>query len=269
MFQEKLYTLRKQKGLSQEQLAAQLGVSRQAVQKWESGTANPDMNNLVALSECLGVCVDYLLKDNVEQNPYAAPTGAQNIVIDDEAVSRGVERAMHKMRYEYKSEREWHGLPLVHVCFGVGPCKAKGVIAVGNTAIGIVSVGIFSVGVISIGVMSVGLLALAAISVGILSLGAIATGVFAFGGVAVGYLAMGGLAIGGYAAGGSAMGSAIAIGGRAQGTVAIGNTAIGEHTLEHSDFLNRITASDVKAFFEQFCPTAPEWIRSLFVSLFH
>ena len=45
-FQQRLYELRKQSGLSQEGLADLLGVSRQAVQKWEAGTSRPDLDNL-------------------------------------------------------------------------------------------------------------------------------------------------------------------------------------------------------------------------------
>ena len=59
-FQEKLYQLRRERSLSQEGLASALGVSRQAVQKWESGAASPDTNNLIALSDFFGVTLDSL-----------------------------------------------------------------------------------------------------------------------------------------------------------------------------------------------------------------
>lgn len=60
---EKLYTLRKKSGLSQEQLAEALNVSRQAISKWESGSAMPESDKLLALSNYFGVSLDYLLKD--------------------------------------------------------------------------------------------------------------------------------------------------------------------------------------------------------------
>lgn len=63
MLSEKLYKLRKNSGLSQEKLAEQLNVSRQAISKWESGTAVPESEKLIALSNYFGVSVDYLLKD--------------------------------------------------------------------------------------------------------------------------------------------------------------------------------------------------------------
>src|SRR5699024_6037464 len=49
-FQQRLYDLRKKAGLSQEGLADLLGVTRQAVQKWEAGASRPDMDNLAALA---------------------------------------------------------------------------------------------------------------------------------------------------------------------------------------------------------------------------
>lgn len=60
---EKLYTLRKKSGLSQEQLAEALNVSRQAISKWEGGSAMPESDKLLALSNYFGVSLDCLLKD--------------------------------------------------------------------------------------------------------------------------------------------------------------------------------------------------------------
>ena len=57
-FQERLYSLRRGKGLSQEELAHIVGVSRQAVQKWEAGTSRPDLDNLTALARCFDVSLD-------------------------------------------------------------------------------------------------------------------------------------------------------------------------------------------------------------------
>ena len=66
MLAEKIMNLRKQKGWSQEQLAEQLGVSRQAVSKWESGISIPDLDKVVNMSTLFGVCTDYLLKEDFE-----------------------------------------------------------------------------------------------------------------------------------------------------------------------------------------------------------
>ena len=61
---EKLYELRKKDGLSQEQLAEQLGVSRQAVSKWESGKTVPESDTLISISRYFNVSLDYLMKEN-------------------------------------------------------------------------------------------------------------------------------------------------------------------------------------------------------------
>ena len=62
-FSEKLQILRKSKGFTQERLANELNVSRQAVAKWESGIVYPDISNLVQISNLMHVTVDYLVKD--------------------------------------------------------------------------------------------------------------------------------------------------------------------------------------------------------------
>ena len=63
---EKIQLLRKKSGLSQEELAEKLEVSRQSVSKWEQGQALPEMSKMLQLSEIFGVSVDYLLKDTLE-----------------------------------------------------------------------------------------------------------------------------------------------------------------------------------------------------------
>ena len=62
-FGEKLQQLRKEKGLSQEDLAYQLNVSRQAVSKWESQNGYPEMEKMILISELFQVSLDYLLKE--------------------------------------------------------------------------------------------------------------------------------------------------------------------------------------------------------------
>ena len=63
IFSEKLQLLRKNKGLTQEETAEKLNVSRQAVAKWESGQAYPDIANLIRISDLLNVSVDYHVRD--------------------------------------------------------------------------------------------------------------------------------------------------------------------------------------------------------------
>ena len=63
---DKIADLRKKNGWSQEELANQLGVSRQAVSKWESASSIPDLDKIVKMSLIFGVSTDYLLKDSIE-----------------------------------------------------------------------------------------------------------------------------------------------------------------------------------------------------------
>lgn len=62
-FGEKLIALRKQNNYSQEDLAAKIGVSRQAVSRWETGVTLPDALNLIQLSDLFHVSIDSLLRD--------------------------------------------------------------------------------------------------------------------------------------------------------------------------------------------------------------
>lgn len=73
-FSESLLALRRGKGLSQEELAAQVGVSRQAVSKWETGEAMPDLNKLLSLKEALNVSMDALC--GLEEPAAEGQTGA-------------------------------------------------------------------------------------------------------------------------------------------------------------------------------------------------
>ena len=59
---ERILQLRKAQGISQEELAARLGVSRQAVSKWESGQSLPDLEKVALLCQCLDTTADYLIR---------------------------------------------------------------------------------------------------------------------------------------------------------------------------------------------------------------
>ena len=64
-FGNKLYELRKGKGLSQEELANQLEVTRQTVSKWELGDSTPDLDKLVFLAELFEISLDELVLDRI------------------------------------------------------------------------------------------------------------------------------------------------------------------------------------------------------------
>ena len=68
MLSEKIYTLRRKNRLSQEQLAERIGVSRQAISKWEGGLSTPELDKLKALSECFQITIDELTNDKSSNN---------------------------------------------------------------------------------------------------------------------------------------------------------------------------------------------------------
>ena len=77
MFGENLRILRKEKGLSQEELASRLHVVRQTISKWEKGVSVPDAELLVRLSEILETPVSVLLGDSVEPSAESSVIGQQ------------------------------------------------------------------------------------------------------------------------------------------------------------------------------------------------
>lgn len=217
-FYETLGQLRRRQGLSQEQLADLMGVSRQAVGKWEAGQSMPDLPKLIALADQFGVSLDDLVRPGQTTQQAGTPqrAAADRPESDPagEPAQPGKSRWIFGGCYEYKSKRRLLGVPLVHIHMGYGGrvCVAKGIFALGNVA----------VGGVAIGGVSAGLFALGGVSLGLLALGGVAVGAVAAGGFAAGGLVVGGLAVGGYAFGGCAVGSRLAAGGAAFGSFAIG-----------------------------------------------
>lgn len=66
---DRIQLQRKEKGLSQDDLASVIGVSRQAVSKWESEQSSPDLDKIISLSDYFGVTTDYLLKGTESPSP--------------------------------------------------------------------------------------------------------------------------------------------------------------------------------------------------------
>ena len=78
---EKLIQLRKSKGMSQEKLAEKLDVSRQAISRWENGTALPDANNILALSKLYNVTTDYLLNEDYDSDEDLPKVKENNMIL--------------------------------------------------------------------------------------------------------------------------------------------------------------------------------------------
>ena len=233
---QKIAKLRRARGMTQDGLADALGVSRQAVSKWESDAAFPETEKLVRLSRLLECSIDYLLKQEGEpaqDGADAAPpqggrqSGAESRPAENCGSAAGYPpfiRFGRYIEYEYKSSRTVRGIPLVHINLGWGR-TAKGIVAIGFKARGVVSVGFLSMGALSFGCLSLGLLSVGALSLGVLSLGAIAAGLLlALGAVAVGFVAYGAVAVGFFSAGALAVAQYVAVGDYAFAAVPIGKT---------------------------------------------
>ena len=211
---EKITKCRKEQLLTQTQLAEELGVTRQAVSRWESDLAFPETDNLLKMSKLFGVSTDWLLKyDNSDICESAEPQSEKSNFTFN----------IQKFHFEYKSKAHIGKLPLVHVNIGIGR-TAKGVFAFGLASIGIFSFGLLSIGVISFGLLCLGVISFASVSGGVLAFGGVAIGGMTFGGVAIGLYSIGGCSIGLFALGGYANAHYVAIGDVAVGKIAIGKT---------------------------------------------
>ena len=74
---DKIIELRKKNGLTQEELAEKVHVSRQSVSKWEGAQSVPDLEKIILLSQIFGVSTDYLLKDEMEEQDYVPSTDVE------------------------------------------------------------------------------------------------------------------------------------------------------------------------------------------------
>ena len=78
---DKIIRLRKRNGWSQEELAAKMNVSRQAVSKWEAAQTTPDLEKILQLGRLFGVTTDYLLKDEMEEEAFTEETDLQRMTL--------------------------------------------------------------------------------------------------------------------------------------------------------------------------------------------
>lgn len=100
---DNLYTLRKQKGISQDEFAEKLGVSRQAVSKWERNEAYPDTENLIAISRFYGVSIDDLINTPIGES--ISPTA------DEEKRENVNDTEEEKEQQKKRGFGIWYSLP--------------------------------------------------------------------------------------------------------------------------------------------------------------
>ena len=81
-FSEKLKEIRKKEGISQEQLAEKIGVSRQAITKWETGKGLPDVENMVIIAEIFKTTIDELLMDSATKTVPEASVYTSETIYD-------------------------------------------------------------------------------------------------------------------------------------------------------------------------------------------
>ncbi len=245
---EKLSKLRRENNYTQEQLAGILGVSRQAISKWESDVAFPETDKIIKLSDMYNCSLDYLLKDDVNEKNSANSKCMWNF---------------KSIYFEKKSKRSIKGIPLWHINFGFGR-TAKGIIAIGLISKGIFSFGVLSVGFISFGVLSLGLLSLGAFAFGILSAGSVAAGIISAGAISFGIVSMGAVAVGQFSAGALAIGQYAAIGDEARAMIALGQTEAVGSAFEKVGEISSAERQSVVQLLDEKVPVYLGWAKVIF-----
>ena len=257
---DKIRIIRKARGYSQEQLGEKLsrtseyGISRQAVSDWENGRTEPKLDNIRDLAKVLNVSFDALLDESIDLEE---PRVLSKVLGNTEETTVKSRLFNFPLKYEYVSKTKLFNMPLVHIHVGLGLCRAKGIIAIGNIATGFISLGLVSLGLLSFGVLALGLIALAAFSFGVLSLGAISFGLLSLGGISLGYFTFGGVSVGKYAIGGLAYGTSISYGGKALGGCPF-DTKNGEVIF---------TKEEIKSSIELYANNVPDFIKKIFINL--
>lgn len=263
----KLAKLRRENQYTQEQLAGLLGVSRQAISKWESDVAFPETEKLIRMSELYGCSLDYLLKESMEAD-HTYEERPQAPVEEDSSIRVTIPRRFR----ERKSERMLWGMPLWHIgkkargVIAIG-LDAQGVIVIGVKARGVISIGVLSLGMISIGMLSIGVLALGVLAIGIVAGGSFALGALAAGAICYGKAAFGAIAGGDFAAGAIAYGKYAAIGDHARGMIAIGKTEAVGSLYQKIGKLSSAEATEVKALLDANVPVYLNWAKEIMKAL--
>ena len=125
---DRLVALRRARGWSQEELAVRLGVSRQAVSKWERAEASPDTDNLIALARLYGVSLDQLLLEVPTEGESAQAREDREVFAAAEAWEAGEERLRKQRKKVWARRKEWLLWPLTLALMVALPllCRALG-----------------------------------------------------------------------------------------------------------------------------------------------
>lgn len=113
---DKIAMLRKQKGWSQEDLAEQLGISRQSVSKWESGNSIPDLDKIVKMSRIFDVSTDFLLKDEMEEMMQTAQPQPDPGYDYEEETLRSISLEEANAYMDLTERSSWKMAPAVSLC---------------------------------------------------------------------------------------------------------------------------------------------------------
>lgn len=117
---DKIIELRKKAGMSQEELAEKLGVSRQSVSKWEMSQSTPDLNRILKMSEVFGVSTDYLLKDEIDLTKHDTTADIPETVHDE--TEPPLTYVSMKEANDFLSKNKKHAF---FIALGVGLCIAS------------------------------------------------------------------------------------------------------------------------------------------------
>ncbi len=101
---EKILSLRTERGLSQEDLAAKLEVSRQSVSKWETGQSVPDLDKIIKLADLFGVSVDELVREGERPRPPEPEVRYRSMVF---AIAVGLTRGLLTLVLLFFTGRLW------------------------------------------------------------------------------------------------------------------------------------------------------------------
>lgn len=262
---EKLQKMRKENNYTQEQLAELLGVSRQAISKWESDVTYPETDKLVRISNLYDCSLDYLIRDSERtmKNDHAqCDTACESKQKENEKSIFNFEE------FSFTSKKTVFGMPLWHVgkhargFIAIG-FDARGIIAVGFKAKGILSLGVLAIGLLSMGFLSVGLISLGMLAVGLLSAGCFSVGIFTAGAISAGIISLGAIAIGDFSIGALAIGRYFALGDTAMARIAIGDTKAVGSVFELVGELSAENLPTVSAALDDIVPSYLSWAKKI------